>query len=284
MFFVAWMGYVRLRNWAWRTARKAGWGGDEAALSEQWRATGGPEADDEADQDWLPSPRVSRSGTPGSDSSDGSSSSSDEEEDSEVEDDFSPSALYSDLSSPARRPASFPTPSTSNALTPYEPADSYGPVLLAHHFSSGSPLTRRRYRALASPGSQAFSSAVMERREEVARKEWGGQKDEGRQRCCVVCQVEERSIICWPCRAFSPVGWWGSELKWVRAGCLAMCEECREHLAERTPAAQHLCPTCRTPIMGFSRIVGRPLWRLERRLMARAVYSLIRAEIGRAHV
>lgn len=35
-----------------------------------------------------------------------------------------------------------------------------------------------------------------------------------------------------------------------------MCEECREHLAERTPAAQHLCPTCRTPVKGFSRIVS----------------------------
>lgn len=200
LLFIGWMGFVRVRTFAWKMARKAGWGGDEALLAERWRATGGPDADDEADEDWVPSSRVLRAGTPGSDSSDDSSSSSEEEASSEAEDDFNPTTLYSDLSSPARRRAS-PEPSTSTILAPFDPAESYGPVLLAHHLSTGSPLTRRRYQALASPGTQAFSSAVLERRKAVERKGWEGEKDEGRQRCCVVCQVEERSIICWPCRA-----------------------------------------------------------------------------------
>lgn len=63
---------------------------------------------------------------------------------------------------------------------------------------------------------------------------------------CVVCCCEPRTIIHWPCR------------------CLALCDECRRILAnqQRTVVVRgshgvlpvQLCPTCRTPVMAFSRI------------------------------
>lgn len=65
-------------------------------------------------------------------------------------------------------------------------------------------------------------------------------------RLCVVCCCEPRTIINWPCR------------------CLALCDECREILAtqQKTTVTRsshgvlpvQLCPTCRTPVMGFSRM------------------------------
>ena len=63
---------------------------------------------------------------------------------------------------------------------------------------------------------------------------------------CVVCCCEPRTIIHWPCR------------------CLALCDECRNILAnqQRTVVVRgshgvlpvQLCPTCRTPVMAFSRL------------------------------
>ncbi|KIP08512.1 hypothetical protein PHLGIDRAFT_374874 [Phlebiopsis gigantea 11061_1 CR5-6] len=67
----------------------------------------------------------------------------------------------------------------------------------------------------------------------------GGAVDEARlesRRSCVICTVEPRDIICWPCR------------------CLALCDDCRENLASRAAASKHLCPCCRTPVEGFSKI------------------------------
>ena len=106
------------------------------------------------------------------------------------------------------------------------------PVLLAHLTSrSSTPMTRRQYALLASPSRPstpptAFAQVVTERRTAMAGKapeEW----DEDRRRSCVVCTVEPRDTILWPCR------------------CLAVCNDCRESLASRLAAKDHLCPCCR---------------------------------------
>ena len=146
-------------------------------------------------------------------------------------------------------------------------------VLLAHvNYTSASPLTRRQYAALrqspsssstprpasstlryrsnASPTPQPSTSTsltvnphtlqpaqvqepslqivAMQRRiaaleADKGRDEW----DDDRRKCCVVCTVEARDTIFWPCR------------------CLAVCNECRENLAERLSAKDHMCPCCR---------------------------------------
>jgi hypothetical protein len=101
------------------------------------------------------------------------------------------------------------------------------PVLLAHLTShSSSPLTRRRYRALLAPAPLPdldMQQIVHDRRMAVTGKErddW----DDDRRRSCVVCTIEPRDTILWPCR------------------CLALCNDCRESLAARLAAKDHMCP------------------------------------------
>jgi len=102
------------------------------------------------------------------------------------------------------------------------------PVLLAHFTSNSSPLTRRRYAAILSSPTRstapsALTHVIEDRRMATAsreRDEW----DDDRKRCCVICTTEERSVILWPCR------------------CLALCSDCRESLASRLPAKDHMCP------------------------------------------
>ncbi len=88
-----------------------------------------------------------------------------------------------------------------------EPADDLQPVLLAHLTSqSAGPLTRRRYqailvspsRALTPQGTQGVHDVVQDRRVTPSkeRDEW----DDDRRRCCVVCTIEPRDTILWPCR------------------------------------------------------------------------------------
>jgi hypothetical protein len=157
-------------------------------------------------------------------------------------------------------------------------------VLLAHvNHASGSPMTRRAYAAIRSqqsplgastptssrtglrqrhtpgadstprqraylsptPQAHSYSTALtipphssapeptlqivaMQRRiaaleQDKGRDEW----DDDRRKCCVVCTVEPRDTIFWPCR------------------CLAVCNECRENLAERLSVKEHMCPCCR---------------------------------------
>ncbi|KDQ61231.1 hypothetical protein JAAARDRAFT_32233 [Jaapia argillacea MUCL 33604] len=135
-------------------------------------------------------------------------------------------SLYADLSTS--------TPSTPAA-----------PLLLAHMTdTSSSPLTRRRYTWLVGGGQErerekdGWEDVVRERRSSGSRR---GEKDgsdgtsESR-RNCVVCTVEPRQIICWPCR------------------CLALCDDCRENLASRSSASKHTCPCCRRSVEGYSRI------------------------------
>lgn len=50
---------------------------------------------------------------------------------------------------------------------------------------------------------------------------------------CVICHVNSRHVILWPCK------------------CLALCDSCRSDLAERHFES---CVCCRTPVEGFSRV------------------------------
>ena len=145
-------------------------------------------------------------------------------------------------------------------------------LMLAHlvHDTRLPPLTRSSYRQVSlslslslpgpGPGLAAVDADLMAviaaRRTaiEAAQQGRGGDVESERRRLCVVCCVEERNVICWPCR------------------CLCLCMECREHLANRPPhrndhaptasanananarASTHLCPTCRTPVQAYSRL------------------------------
>ncbi|KAI3484953.1 hypothetical protein L1887_51844 [Cichorium endivia] len=118
-------------------------------------------------------------------------------------------------------------------------SEAFNQLLLAHLTRSAAPLTRSRYTALLPRGhDDALSAALADRR---APPSGAVARDDAR-RLCVVCCTEERNVICWPCR------------------CLALCMDCREHLASQPPARTrgqphtHLCPTCRTPVQAFSRL------------------------------
>ncbi|EPQ57762.1 hypothetical protein GLOTRDRAFT_136638 [Gloeophyllum trabeum ATCC 11539] len=123
-------------------------------------------------------------------------------------------------------------------------------VLLAHMTNATpSPLTRRRYRRLAEPGGEASSRSesypdpgkldvldAVARERRLATSSQRREPDDDSRRNCVVCTVEPRQIICWPCR------------------CLALCDDCRENIASRSAASKHTCPCCRRPVEGYSRI------------------------------
>lgn len=90
-------------------------------------------------------------------------------------------ALYNDLSA-----------TTSSSAT--------APLLLAHMTdTSSSPLTRRRYRSLVSGQPDDHEKSA---REACIDGKIGKRQDSSTesQRNCVICTVEERQIICWPCR------------------------------------------------------------------------------------
>ena len=93
-------------------------------------------------------------------------------------------ALFSDLSAVT----------TSSATTP---------VLLAHMTdTSPSPLTRRRYKSLLvssqrDPEQKAWEAFVNDKRGSANRRDPPTNGSRGN---CVICTVEEREIICWPCR------------------------------------------------------------------------------------
>lgn len=165
----------------------------------------------EDEEDWEPG--ASPLGTPSA--SDDEAEPSDDDPNNESTEDAL--VLYADLSATAS-------------------SSSTAPLLLAHMTNpSASPLTRRRYsRVLSSALGQPaagpsqivdWPAFVQERRD--AKREQA--PDEEGRRYCVVCTVEPRDIICWPCR------------------CLALCDDCRENLASRAAASKHLCPCCRRP-------------------------------------
>ncbi|KAE8265798.1 hypothetical protein A4X09_0g6525 [Tilletia walkeri] len=88
-------------------------------------------------------------------------------------------------------------------------------------------------RALGEGGPGAAAVVQGGAGDDEQRAEW----ERERQRLCVICQTENRTILIWPCR------------------CLALCEECRDNLASRpVPGKSQTCPCCRTPVAGFSRL------------------------------
>lgn len=112
------------------------------------------------------------------------------------------------------------------------------PLLIAHMTdASPGPLTRRRYARLAAPrtGSAppdreelAWARFAAQRRAEAEERHAADVADNSeRGHACVVCTVEPRQVILWPCR------------------CLALCDDCRSNLATRSSAANHMCPCCR---------------------------------------
>ncbi|TDL24881.1 hypothetical protein BD410DRAFT_766450 [Rickenella mellea] len=163
--------------------------------------------------------------TPASDAENENDLSSDENDPGET------ANLYSDLLS---------SPSTASA-----------PMLLAHMSTpTSSRLTRRRYSQLVSSQQRVESSGrnfigelevdewanfVQDRRDAALRHDAHDNGDEIR-RNCVICTVEQREVICWPCR------------------CLALCDDCRANLASRFAASKHTCPCCRRNVEGYSRI------------------------------
>lgn len=141
-------------------------------------------------------------------------------------------ALFSDLSAPT---------SSANA-----------PVLLAHMTdTSPSPLTRRRYRSLVSrqgqedPERRAWEAFINDRRDSVNVRTPPTSET---RRNCVICTVEERQIICWPCRSV-PLPHYPTHNVYRREclhnRCLALCDDCRQNLASRHSASKHTCPCCR---------------------------------------
>jgi hypothetical protein len=142
-------------------------------------------------------------------------------------------ALYSDLSA-----------ATTSSAT--------APVLLAHMTdTSPSPLTRRRYRSLVfgqeDPERDARGIFINDRRDSASLR--NPPTTESR-RNCVICTVEERQIICWPCRWVVLV-YVSLAHKFISTGgcphtrCLALCDDCRQNLASRHSASKHTCPCCR---------------------------------------
>lgn len=109
-----------------------------------------------------------------------------------------------------------------------EVEDDLQPVLLAHMTNASTPLTRRRYAAILSTPTKAstpsaLTDVIQDRRMMLANKP-RDDDDADTKRCCVVCYTESRNIVFFPCM------------------CLAVCNDCRDALASRLPAGQHLCP------------------------------------------
>ncbi|KAF4576399.1 hypothetical protein EYR36_001003 [Pleurotus pulmonarius] len=147
-------------------------------------------------------------------------------------------SLYSDwatLQHPFGRRKSSPLspPASGRESSPVaSPSAETAPVLLAHMAHTGSsPLTRRAYTNLVRVGAPSDPPTPTSRLNNRPPPD----SDDSR-RNCVICTVEPRQIICWPCR------------------CLAMCDDCRESMASRSAASKHRCPCCRRTVEGYSRI------------------------------
>lgn len=282
IYYLLWRVYHFNKRQYRRIIRFIGLTSDSNELEENWKIS---TDDDLADENYSPSIIDSDSSSDEGEEDENSDASEIEDEDGEEV--YDPTELYRDLSSPVSRrhqqinTNSSPVASASNTMTAYSnydddpeeeedtstvtSAEQLMPIFLAHQLSnSNSPLTRRRYNSFnpnstsynydSSSSSTALTSAIQSRRQELSllssnstsqdqeRNEEEEELEEARQaerersRTCIVCSVEERTIILWPCR------------------CLCICEDCRESIAQRSNQSSSLCPTCRIPIKGFSRI------------------------------
>lgn len=130
------------------------------------------------------------------------------------------------------------------------PSPSLPPVLLAHLTSTSPlPLTRSRYHGLIGHSSteEDLETTILQRRAShsgprppPAHSVYDGAAEdddgEGSVGPCVVCYSNRREILLLPCL------------------CLALCAECRAHMAVKTSAKEHACPCCRSKVTGYSRI------------------------------
>lgn len=194
----------------------------------------------------------------------------DEDEDG-WEDDANPADMSAELLMLARREFN-----NDEAVDERDANDeSYARILMAHMSTPNSKvLTRRGYRDLVGgfegqedqEDVRLLADVIRQRRTGVpVAGSTTSSSERERMRLCVICYAEDRTIICWPCK------------------CLALCDGCREAMAARPPprnhhrqhagaggggllgnegygteagpaTATHTCPTCRTPVIGFSRI------------------------------
>ncbi|KAG8987904.1 hypothetical protein FRB93_004350 [Tulasnella sp. JGI-2019a] len=152
----------------------------------------------------------------------------DERSRSDTDDDELPVRHPSRQRSTTPRPHDYENNGGDPSSTLFDSTKDDPSILLAHMLhTSPQPLTRQRY--------QATSLALSPLRNTSPTKRKDGDVDESEKQTCIVCYSEPRVVVCWPCR------------------CLAMCDDCRSSMAT-LPLNQHLCPTCRTPVEGYSRI------------------------------
>jgi hypothetical protein len=185
---------------------------------------GEPMDEDDEDFEYYPSEPERTGSTSPTLSRSEHGSEDEEEEDEEVprQDTNEAVSLFSDLSS---------APSAMTSAS----------VLVAHMTHNSSlPMTRQRFQHLMSAPSHRSDSLLSDWSDVAAsrRSSSSGTGDSHTEsgRNCVVCTVEPRQIICWPCR------------------CLAVCDDCRENLASRSSASTHTCPCCRRNVDGYSKI------------------------------
>ncbi|PFH51671.1 hypothetical protein AMATHDRAFT_142020 [Amanita thiersii Skay4041] len=126
--------------------------------------------------------------------------------------------------------------------------DDEASMLFAHmvHPRTVGPLTRGRLESVVDfrrrkgwRDDREDDEVESLRKEMMYRKLGVMNEDDERERTrhlCVICTVDIREIICWPCR------------------CLSMCDGCRDVLASRSAPAKHRCPCCRRNVEGYSRI------------------------------
>lgn len=112
----------------------------------------------------------------------------------------------------------------------------------AHHRSMAPPTAAQEDDNSASSDTRLFvrgASASTGQLGSAPPQELSGGEamvDPSARALCVICTVEMRDIICWPCR------------------CLAMCDGCRDSMASQSAPTRHRCPCCRQLTEGYSRI------------------------------
>lgn len=117
-------------------------------------------------------------------------------------------------------------------LAPQSNEDAEEAKILSSHLSTNSNkrLTRSQYQDMFSKAdsTEALLKLIVDKRNVDS-----DDHDQGRESLCVVCRVNPRQVVLWPCR------------------CFALCEDCRLGLAVKNFKG---CVCCRRPVESFSRI------------------------------
>jgi hypothetical protein len=141
------------------------------------------------------------------------------------------------------------TSTLSSFIRPSSQTESEDSQLLIKHLASERVMTRSQYRRETE--SQRLETLIQYRRR--ARRDSNSTDEVYEIQPCVVCKMNPRVIVLWPCR-YPPssfrliVGFWVAN-GWVR--CLALCDECRQMLAIRNFSE---CSCCRKKVASYSRI------------------------------